>query len=581
MAHPATGISVAGILQSLQNSIAGIASDNAGIQENSDAINRVLAKEQKLMQSAANDAAVVENAKNAAVMGAQSKVAQFMQSTNFDDVQAQVAAQLSKRWEEMQKLDAVITEKESVSFLDNPIMWVGAQLSAQPDIARYNALVDSYNALESHKLQLDTMVDSTKKAALASMETVTADSAAASARVAGVQFLQQANNAQIKALQNDTATLQLLQAGDEKTLERQLQQRKLITDEEESAMRRNMYNLQMQEARMSIAAKAKQAKESDSQDAFNADMLRMVNNAVSRNNGRQFKSIEELTFFYNNPANKETFDKLLATGRAMDVAASNGGKSAVLLGDSIGDVADTLYKVGGSLKQAPAINAMIKKAYSEAMSGTATVVSEGKPVAIDPKQKGALAAYVNDQAAKKAKQDAKNVTAGGADNIYYPPTVGELIAAVKSEDRLPVLYHKILKGDLKADSVITPQYLFTRAASAVLNGDLKLEEAAQSIKSLSILAVQTNNAVRNYKAIGLPEQKTFTGTLENPGYSLSLGDVRVDGISYSDTINKLAKVVAVSKAAKSMGISTQEAFLMSEQSKYLKGAYERTEGVKQ
>ena len=436
----------------------------------------------------------------------------------------------------METLGAAIEKDQSVGFLDNPIAWVGAQLAVAPKIEKYNAIIDNYNATSDLLTTLNSATQQVAATEQATMQTVTADSAAAASRLAGVQYLSRANEATIKALANDTAQIKFMRDSDIQKISIQADARRTIDQASELSRRNEMFELQKKQFQISMAREERLAAKERREEDFQNTMVAMANLGANQLGSRTFASVEDFKLFAQR--NPEQAQKLMSIGYDIsDVVTNKGGQGSIMLGSSPGDTALSLVSVRGTLKTNPMMDTFLKTAYNTAMTPV-----PGKE-APDPKKPETVKAAVNAVVQQRVALDSKDIRNGDT-NIYRPPTWGEMIAVIGGDDKLPAFYKKVLQQEVRNNpsALVDPQVLFSRGVEAVRAGTVKFEEMVSGVQQLAKTAGETNNAIRNYASVGVPSQKSYTTQVKvhpNAMYNRT-----VDFYDYAALSNAAALAVA-------------------------------------
>lgn len=540
--------SVASILDSIGSTIGEITQEDMQAGGNFDAATAVYKAEQASQEAAARDASAVEAAKQTGVLQKQGRDAAVLQALDYDTLSVQLAGQLRESGDKLQKLDAAISAKRNVNFLDNPVMWLGAQLSAQGDIGSYNSEASRYNLLDERNKKMNDFAQETADTTLRTMTTVTADSAAAAGRLAGVQYQSAAREASIRAMVNDTARLKFMRESSAQQITLQVEGRRVLDAEEDQAMQREKFKLDKEAHYANMANMKRTAEEQGRKKEFETSLLGVINTGAKHLNRKQFATLAEYEVFSaSSKGNADLAQQMSGIGYNMLDNEQTGKTGVIRLGEDAGDVAKLLIGVRGSLAQSPAIDKFLKSTYIQVVTGAVPSV---------PKEDAR--GYVTRQAALKATEYARDVRAGGADNFYAPPTYGEVIAVIGSEAKLPPLYHKIFAADAKANPTqrLDPAALYHRTVEAVASGKVTLNEAIDGLNQLGNIAVDTNNTVRGYDAVGIAKQSSFaTKTKLVEG---SYFDREINLSNRADLAAKLAIAASLKKFRNSGSIGLPE-----------------------
>lgn len=546
--------SVASILESISSTISDITVEDMKAEGNYEATTTVLKAEQAAKEQAAKDATTVEAAKQAGVLQKEQRISAVMEALNFDSLSVELATKLKDSGERLSALEDTIAKKQSVGFLDNPLLWLGAQMSVQPDIEAFNAEVDRYELTKSHSDAVNNMSQEVAATAQAAITTVTADSAAAASRIAGVEFSSAAREASIKALVNDTARLKFMKDSSLQKISLQADARRILDAEESQRMQREAFAMQRESHKVAMEKAARDAADAKKSDDFEKKVLTLINAGAVHIGRRPFSSMEDYKLFATKKGNVELAQQMSDIGyqifeRAELAKVGKTPSTVVRMGEYSGDVAMLLVEGRGTLRQSPAVDKFLKDSYILAKSGKATL--NGAPV--DVKNPASITAFVTSAANAKAKVDARDIAEGGRGNIYAAPTYAELIATIGGDTKMPPLYHKLFAESVKANPMqqVDPATLYHRTLEAVVANKVTFNEAVEGLKQIGDAAKETNNSIRNYAAAGLPEQRTYTTRTKLTKDAFFERDI--DLTNLTDLKTKLALAATATKSLGMLG----------------------------
>lgn len=561
--------SVASILDSIKDTIGSISEEEMKADGNYKATGEILKAEQTAQEQAARDASTVKAAEQAGILQQQARISKVMEAMDWDAMSVELATKMRDSGSKLEALQAQISKKNEVGFLDNPLAWIGAQMSVQPDIEAYNAEADKFNLLETHSTAVNNMAQEVANTARAALSTVTEDSAAAAANLAGLQFGTQAREAQIKALANDTGRLRYLRESNLAQISLETEGRRTLDAAEDQQRQREAFAMQKESHKLAMENARREAAKNKKEDEFDVKMLEMINAGARHLNRRPFTSMDDYKLFEkSNKGNAEIAQRLSNIGyNLINTATTNGGAGRVQLGQDAGEVAQLLVESRGTLKQAPAVDRLLKGVYIDAKSGKA--VSGG--AMLDVKNPAAVNAHVANVVASVAKSQARDVNSGGKDNIYAPPTYAEVIAA-RGEDgtKMPALYYKLFAEEVKQNPMqpVDPAKMYHRTLEAVASGKVSFNEAVNGLSEMGALAVQTNNAIRNYSAAGIPEQRSYSTKTKLSEYNFWETDI--DLTNRAELAHKLARSLPARRAMSPDVVNTVNVFKNMQQNQGVK-----------
>ena len=498
--------SVADILGSLGASAVRSAGDSSAVNDIADNLKRVKEDEATQMQRASKDAELVRMTEQQGQLNRQAANARAKQQLNVDEVMATVATQLHSEFLKAEQLDATIQKKESVGFFDNPFEYIVNQTTINDDIDAYNATADSINRKTGYIKEVQNLTQEAAQTNLATMETVSEASAAASARVAGMEFLTRANDAKIAAGTIDLNRINQLSQIDNNRLDLLLKQRQQVNSEEDQAMQRANFAAEQKERAIRLAQFQEDAKDKNKKREVEAKYLAIANAGAKVLGIRQFSSTEDFEIFRRaNKDGKEKADRLLDVGYQVLDRETTGKQ--IKLGDSPADIGKFLVNTRGTLAPTQRkIQELITSTHQGVASGTLSGVDKG--ASIDLKNPAAVTAQANKLIGITIETMQKDSTADREKNIYATPTLSSVAAtvpAIKNNN----LYIKLIEPQLKVlgDKPINPQELINQTAVAMKNKSITFAEGVQGLERLFGAAVVTNNVLNSYESVGLPAQK--------------------------------------------------------------------------
>lgn len=547
--QPTQQLDAAAILKGIGQMLNSITSQGAQIQQAGADTTQIIRDAEGIASDASRDAETVKAAEQAGILQKQARNSQVINALDWDTQRVELASQLSQQGQVLARLDAEIAKADSVAFTDNPIMWIGAQLAKQGKVSEYNATARSFNLAEERMSTLNTFAQQSAATAAATIETVTAESAGAAARVAGTQYALQAKEMQLKALANNTAVLKEMRALDLDALNLRIKGAETVRNEEEWGMRkqqfadsRKLFSIQLQNAQLEAT---KRGEEQNVQ----SQMLALANEGAKHLGRRPFTSYQELQIFSSVKGNKEVADELMNIGyQKLDIVANKGGAGSVTIGATPADASLLLARSRGSLAD-PKLDALLKSVTADALAGK-LVDSQGKPV--DLKNPASVEDAINVTVKRKFQADRLNLAEGGASNIYAPVTAQEMVTALGGEERLPALWKTVISPIAKTtpDFVMAPDVLFRLTTEAVNLGKISPQEAARGLKQLGTATVATVNAVRNFRSVGIPELDSFNAKVKIPGVYFQQ-DINL--LDEARTTNQLLRAGLASRTAKTPG----------------------------
>lgn len=546
MAQQPGALDAAAILRGIGQMLGTFSSQEAQIVNNSTETKKILANAGAESAQAASDASTVMAAEQAGILQKQARNRETLAALDWDNQRVAVASTLNEKGAILARLDAEIAKADSVAFTDNPIMWIGAQLSKQGKVEEFNATARSYNLAEQHMSSLNSMAQQTAATAAATIEKSTAASAAAASRNAGSAFRLQEMEMHMKALAQDTATLDVLRKGKVDALNIQLNAFNLSRGEEkwkmelqDRAERRKLFGIQLQNAEAESKLKGQEF-------SYQENILKLANAGAAHIGRRPFMSyVDFKTFQTSSKSGADDAQKFIEWGyEKLDTAQNKGGLGFVQLGATPADAAITVARTRGTFPDAKN-DKILRSITEDALSGKLGDSKGSIPTGADLKNQDVVEGIINHHISVKYNSDKMDVSAGGTSNWFAPPTAHELVAAATDPVSKKLPFKSKLWRDLVAPIAagdpnfqVSPENLFNIGLKAVQQGRMKPEEVAAGMYELGHAAVGVINASRNFRSIGLPPLTTFNSKVKTPG---SFSSQDVDPTNYSNTLHQLVR----------------------------------------
>jgi hypothetical protein len=490
-----------------------IAQNNAALtqsyQQSTDRANQV-----------ATSTKTVADVKNSGALQAQNALQNFAAEVGGDTadatgLQAQLAATfLSENKAAADKL-AVITQKRSVSFLDDPLEWISNKLTINDDINEYNAHAVQANQAEAQIASTSQLIDLRANAQAKIATTVTAASAQAASQIAVASA--QENAAQLARqgyVQNTQGVKELADMS-----YRKFQTTSAIFDADAryESLKHAQAQLALSYQSMDLEQKRFALQQQKEVDANGA------NQYIADNINAGLKVLYPTNpAAWNVPAGKL---QAILTGK---VPLSPELKKAMELGEQNKDLA--LPQSGVRILGITPADALDTLKYSPTLSpdqqaGVAILKQAQKM--IDTKLAGQqitspaqLAEY------NKAINDQANLILAAAANhtqdptsAYYLPPVDKIVQAIPAAQQDPV-WTKVL-GPLAVAKVdlSNPDQVAGYVSGAVKAGTISLNDGAQFLSNVYINGQKMNMESKQLKGLGLTPKISYIANSAGAGWA--------------------------------------------------------------
>ena len=380
-----------------------------------------------------------------------------------------------------------IEEKDSVSFLSDPLQYVINQFTVNDDIKEHNAALNVKNIAKTHIDEINAMSSATAKNQENFNQSITQASieaeAANTARVAQVA----AEKAKIQALGYNIEGLKdAVNASKEKlgvlfnVQSAQNAQAQLQISMDNYAMHKKEF--QWKEQAVADQEAADEFTIGRMQEGFRvlygdkAPDLSM-NPKLAKNYLSLLKS--------NTPAGKEAMEAYMA------------GQTGVL-GGNPAQVID-LLKNGVNVQFTPAQNP-IKQVFDTTVSEVTANIAAGKVA--KPGNAAEASALINTSVKAKVDTMLKNIEPGSSSNLFNIGSVPVLITLPGVADT--AFTQKVLAPAVTAGAKLDdPKQVFSTAIAAIGKKEITVEQAVEGITALYQKGVETNLAQRNLPKFGI------------------------------------------------------------------------------
>jgi hypothetical protein len=204
-----------------------------------------------------------------------------------------------------------------------------------------------------------------------------------------------------------------------------------------------------------------------------------------------------------------------------------------ILSDNVGKTASMLVQHNApGLPVQKVVTQFLKDTYNEAGNP-----ESGRTAGYDHTKPDQVTKAATNMILGKAKIYGDNIKDGDATNIYSPPPLDSVLTVpgVKNSE----WYKKVMDVQVQAGGLkeFKPEQLVSLTAEAVKSGKLKFNEASSGLQAAFVAATALNNATRNYRGMGLPEQDGYRTKLPD-----SLGIGRKYDLIQAQDINRALSI---------------------------------------
>jgi len=473
---------------------------------------------------AATDNATVTTAKQAAeyetqlarVKAANIAGANLNSTTEVLSSLSAAAADAQKRKDEAL---AAIQEKDSVSFIDNPLQYIINQFTVNQDIAKHNIANQQLESAHNRILEVNAESQTTIATQNAISEPLTAASMEASARLAAAQATIQARDAQIQGLNYGTKGIEFALNAKKDVIALGFQANNALNAE-------RSYKLSLENLELSKKEFAFRQQEWAERQADKALQLQYGQSVIDKINlGRKLLSngtlapIDDLTgkMVLSALKGKGTLSTELQTYLDAGERATITGKASIGATPAAAATAMQTVPVQITPVQQPIKN-ILTQAASDTSNALKSVEVPGQnqnPVfsGLDKKDKNSINAAYNGRAQQILDSYSKEIKPGDSENPYQIASINQLAAKSPTIQSLP-LYKKVLKPLVDTGVQLSdPKQIMSIVGNAVAQGTISHKEALD-LTTIYHVGVTANIAMRNFGGFGLVPKNSYNAKVE-------------------------------------------------------------------
>jgi hypothetical protein len=415
---------------------------------------------------------------------------------------------IATAYDNKQKALETIQAKQSVSFIDNPLGYIVAQLSVDSDIEQYNAESRRGAAASQMMTELETGYRQAANGALGSISTISDASANASiikAGSAGAIAAQEAirqggrDNLQHIIAISETDLKKAQIAGN--TFSAQAQMLQIQNAQESLRMQRETFEMHKKDRL-------------DKEQATAVDS-KLVQQGYFALKGKQMPAelVKTIPTFMDKK--DPEYQEYYKAGRASYLADPTG--QSTVISDSPFDVL-TLTRTGVVKNLNPAMTATVSKLDGLWQEYTNPAVQSTRKL-VD-KSKDALEKDFNAWLSDRLKAERANVTSG---SIYAPLPLADVAKAVPAVANSPV-WQKVLAPLVGTGAKLDdPGFVMQQLEWAIRDGKITMPDATE-VAAVYKKAMDLTGASRNYMAFGITPSLTYN-TMVN-GKLVNIADTK-------------------------------------------------------
>lgn len=471
--------------------IEGILSDAAGLSMNSSA----------LLKTAASDASLVSATKSAADLSTQSaRQALGIKFGTDENAQNQVYTALSDKITSTYKtktaLEDVINSKLAIG-MDDPIAYIGAQLTVNRDIQQHNAVNAELQGTfdQIHNLNLATAESAQLQTQFA--QTVTVASAEAAARMASTEAAVKANQMATQALQFNVEGVKTALGATKEELDNLFKAKQLQLSQSNNDIAAGHLALAQKEFAFRMEEKLKT-------DGMDSAILRSINLGRASRGLAGLDQMKAQVALAALKGKGPMSDEFMADYKSGEMALATG---QISLGAT---PADVIQRIG----ERQVLNVSPPQELVKQKLGDALALASPQLKSLDPRDLAGAQRILNDSATKVVQRDAAEVKPNDASNLFSIAPIASIVKVSPAAANEPV-YQKVLKPlmDTGVD-MNDPNQVMAATVSAIQKGTISYTDAL-GLATIYQAGSNANLAQRDLPKFGIAPVYAYNVRLNN------------------------------------------------------------------
>lgn len=485
--------SAGSVIDTGSKQIEGWLSDAAGLSMDSNA----------LLKTAASDASLVSATKSAADLSTQSaRQALGIKFGTDENAQNQVYTALTDKiaatYKTKSALEDIINQKLAIG-MDDPIAYIGAQLTVNRDIQQHNAVnselqgtfdqIDRLNKSTSDSAQLQTQFSNT----------VTVASAEAAARLASTEAQVKANQMATQALTFNVEGVKTALGATKEELDNLFKVKQLQISTANNDIAAGHLALAQQEFAFRMEEKLKT-------DGMDSSILNSINiGRASRGLGGLDKLKAQVALAALKGKGPMS-DEFLADYKSGEMALATG---QISLGAT---PADVIQRIG----ERQVLNVSPPQELVKQKLGDALAIASPQLKSLDPRDLAGAQRILNVEVGKVVQRDAAEVKPNDASNLFSIAPIASIVKVSPAAANEPV-YQKVLKPlmDTGVD-MNDPNQVMAATVAAIKKGTISYNDAL-GLATIYQAGSNANLAQRDLPKFGIPPVYAYNVRLNNAG----------------------------------------------------------------
>lgn len=460
---------------------------------------------------------------------------------NPDDVSF-IMNKLGAQWmdTEQQRLQAldVVKQKQSVSFMDDPLQWLSNKLTVNTDINQYNDLEEKSNTLYDQLEKINTLNTSTAQSMKAIAQTQTAATVAATTDLAAQKANIANANAKLQGILYNVKGIQDVTQLGQDQVDNTVKQAQTAIAAGHLQVAQAQLTVMQKEMNMKADFYQEEVKQKQQADQSDQAMLDSMNRGFAAMGLPPVDKIKGFNLLKAGGQPGEMAKQALSIGLMNDVTgkpiiAPTAGNAARILATSNSPIATTNPAV-------KPVTDLLQSEYLQARNPT-----NAQALGINPKDPTTLDAAVSSMVNGKLKVMASDIKTGDASNLYQAPPLASL-ATMNGFKQNP-LYTKVLEPQIKTGMTETdPMQIAVLTRQAILDKQISLQDAVNGYASLFSHAIAMNNASKDFMRFGIAPQTSYVTDINGTG--VFGGSTRVDLSNKAQVTTMFMKLINMQSA---------------------------------
>lgn len=424
---------------------------------------------------------------------------------------------------------AAIKEKDSVSFLQNPLGWLQNQLTINDDIANYNYFARQKNRAEETALQLERLTQ-------ASFQTSNALSATTSEAYVGAMKVLGAFQYQANALDAAAQGARWNMEGIVAATNADRDRLQVMYSANNAVMQEKHYQTELAKLKLSLAEFNLRKQAHDEKAGEDSLILKYISNGYFNMTGKpmdQTTASQALVLYKSkHPDAIAMFESGLASSK---ITGGESNKPVISLSPY---KSSDLVGQGKVTNMSPAMTQVGEQLVSWRRSFENPAVQNAYPY--DPKDKNSKEVAFN-----KYVEDQKRLTLGNVtpDSVFAPYPIQKVAQLNKNISNLPIWKNVLEPASKTGVDINDPNIAFGVVTAAMQQGKLSYPDALD-LSLMYAAGLDLNNQTRNFIAFGISPVKSYNTSVSVPGTFGKTTINMVDQRTLATALNKAEAIQA-------------------------------------